>query len=85
MTDLDQEAKGDNDTDDVPEKLQIYRKLVQAVILLMKRKFEAAMGILKEIDQGHKVKKESNDGIRKFQYMVCTYRAYGFITMKKYD
>ena len=64
--DLDQEAKGDNDTDDVPEKLQIYRKLVQAVILLMKRKFEAAMGILKEIDQGHKVKKESNDGNRKF-------------------
>jgi len=53
-TDQQSEEKSDNQND-VPDQLLIYRKLVQAVILLMKRKFEAAMTSLKEIDQSHKV------------------------------
>ena len=49
----------------------------------MKRKFDHAMNILKDID-GRINTQVVTDSIE-FQYMVFTYRAYGYITMKKYD
>jgi hypothetical protein len=63
---------------DVGQQLCIYKLIIQAVIFLMKRKFENAMPILQVIDHSKQEDKQ-------LQYMILAYRAYGLISTSSYE
>ena len=62
--------------DDLKQKFSDFKKLVDAIILLMKQRVGPAMEILKEI--------ASNDD-QYFNDLIFSYRAYGYVNQKQYD
>lgn len=76
----------------VSASLKIYKKFVDAVILLMKQQITLAMQALNEIAQvvlepDYPQSTNSQDAKQKshFKYLVLKYRAYGFIIKKQYQ